>query len=444
MVSLRWGCVSHTSERNPDHQLLLPKDSERINRSTVIAKDSLDNAPDLGVCAYRGLTLRTVFQPIFSIAHRRAVGYEALVRSEDSDGEPFPIDKLFALPESSEESLQLDRLCRRLHIQNFSRHDTTDEWLFINLNSQCLETEKPHVGFMDSLFSVSGIKPHRVVIEILESEIKDRVYLKQLVEHFKAMGCLLAIDDFGAGHSNFDRVWEIEPDIVKIDRCLIKHASENPTIKRVLSGMISLIHETGCLVIVEGVETKKEALTAIEAQADMLQGFYFAMPSGAIECNKAVATTLDRLIQVQTRQVRKSTIALDQHFKRFRMLFNQAIELFKAQGNMKDCANIIFSEKRAVRYFLLDAKGYQMGATIHARKYEKGFAQQLAPLLSGENASWSHKHYHYRALNHPDKLQVTRPYLSVTGKHMCVTVSKTVEVEGQFFVLCCDLDWQDR
>jgi len=412
--------------------------------TVLVANDELTQANDSISRHYRGLTLRTAFQPIFSIAHRRAVGYEALVRSDDVHGKPFPIDKLFSLPKSSKDSLQLDRLCREIHIKNFSAQNTTNEWLFINLNSQCLANEKPHIGFMDSLFSLSGIAPHRVVIEILESEIKDRDYLKQLVDHFKAMGCLLAIDDFGAGHSNFERIWEIEPDIVKIDRSLIKHAAENSKIKRILSGMISLIHETGCLVIVEGVETKHEALTAIEAQADMLQGFYFAKPEGKIKLNTTIASSIDNLIELQTYQARKSTIALDQHFKRFRHLFDQALAVFKESGTLKDCEKLIFTEPRAIRYFLLDASGHQIGSNIHAAKYEKGFTKQLSPLLAGDNASWSHKHYHYRAINYPDKLQVTRPYLSVAGKHMCVTVSKTVEVQGETYVFCCDLDWQDR
>ena len=423
----------------------LSKDAGVINDETLLSKKPLAECKLSTVRDYKGLTLRTVFQPIFSIAHRRAVGYEALVRSENSSGDTFPIDKLFSLPESSKDSLQLDRICREIHIKNFSMQNTTNEWLFINLDSQCLETEKPHVGFMDNLFSLSGIKPHRVVIEILESEIKDRVYLKQLVDHFRAMGCLLAIDDFGAGHSNFDRIWEIEPDIVKIDRSLVKHASTNSKIKRILSGMISLIHETGCLVIVEGVETKQEALAAIEAQADMLQGFYFAMPMGEIQPNKkATAQTIDNLIQQQTNEARKSTLESDLHFKRFITLFDKAAEVLSVKGEFTDCATFIFKETRAIRCFLLNSDGYQIGSTIHAAKYEKAFTKQLSPLLSGDNASWSHKHYHYRAINKLGKLQVTRPYLSVAGKHMCVTVSKTVVVDGEVFVFCCDLDWQDK
>jgi EAL domain-containing protein (putative c-di-GMP-specific phosphodiesterase class I) len=110
------------------------------------------------------------------------------------------------------------------------------------------------MGFMSNLFSLSEVRPEHVVIEILESEIKDRAYLKTLIAHFREMGCLIAIDDFGAGHSNFDRIWELEPDIVKIDRQLISSAEKSPKVKRILKGIVALIHEAGSLVVIEGIE----------------------------------------------------------------------------------------------------------------------------------------------------------------------------------------------
>jgi hypothetical protein len=46
-------------------------------------------------------------------------------------------------------------------------------------------------------------------------------------------------------------------------------------------------------------------------------------------------------------------------------------------------------------------------------------------------------------MRNPGKTQVTSPYLSLTGSHMCITVSKAVEILGTPYVICCDLDWQD-
>lgn len=45
---------------------------------------------DANTADYKGCTLSSVFQPIISIPHQRAVGYEGLVRGEtaERDGNP--------------------------------------------------------------------------------------------------------------------------------------------------------------------------------------------------------------------------------------------------------------------------------------------------------------------------------------------------------------------
>jgi len=394
--------------------------------------------------SFRNFILTSAFQSIISVPHRRVVGYEGLIRPFDKSNSACSVEALFISPKSSAEFLSLDRTCRSLHVKNFSRQQTSNEWLFINLDSQCLALEKPHPGFMDKMFSVNGIKPERVVIEILESEITDRVYLKSLIAHFRSMGCLIAIDDFGAGHSNFDRIWELEPDIVKLDRSLIQRATTSAKLKRALSGIVSLVHGTGSLVIIEGVETEEEALIAIEVNADMLQGFYFSKPKPAIEYDQALDTSLAELIVRQQNRCREQTVQLDQHFSRFRKIYDQAIKLFNASLDFEKSAMQVFSEERAVRCFLLDESGHQVGKSIHSPNYQQQISDRFAPLLSGDKANWSQKHYHYRAIGQPGKLQVTRPYLSVAGLHLCITISKAIKVDGSLIVFCCDLDWQDE
>jgi hypothetical protein len=41
---------------------------------------------------------------------------------------------------------------------------------------------------------------------------------------------------------------------------------------------------------------------------------------------------------------------------------------------------------------------------------------------------------------HPKQLQITRPYLSITGSHMCVTLSMMCPTNKGKIVLCCDLN----
>ncbi|QVM87952.1 EAL domain-containing protein [Pseudomonas lalucatii] len=395
---------------------------------------------------YRGLSLGSHFQPIFSIAHGRAVGYEGLVRAQHDDGRPESPAALLAMPRNGRECLELDRACRTLHMQNFARQASGQAWLFLNLNSQYLVSERPDIGFTRDLLQASGVPAHRLVIEIIESEVRDQAQLKRFIRHFRQLGCLIAIDDFGAGHSNFDRIWDLQPDIVKIDRRLIRDAGNSPRVERILNGIVSLLHEAGSLVVVEGVESEPEALLAIAANAanaDMVQGFFFARPQPRLGDPPGAAERFASLLRGRQWHGLGRSADLQHYARGIEELFRQALaELAEHQQFAPSCRGLL-NDPRTVRCYLLDEAGYQVSPNVYPH-YQQRLNLRFAPLLCGDSANWSHKHYHYRAMRQPGIVQVSRPYLSVADSRLCITLSQTVTVDGLRHVFCCDLDWQDR
>lgn len=397
------------------------------------------------VCTrYRGLSLSSHFQPIFSIAHGRAVGYEGLIRAHHDDGSAESPATLLAMPNDGRQSLELDRTCRTLHVHNFARQATAQAWLFLNLNSQYLVSERPDIGFTRNLLQATGIAAQRLVIEIIESEVSDLAQLQRFIRHFRELGCLIAIDDFGAGHSNFDRIWGLEPDIVKIDRRLIQDAGRSRRVERILTGIVSLLHEAGSLVVVEGVETEREALVAIAANADMVQGFYFARPQAHIDGAQDFADTFATLLRGQQWQSLKRSADLQHYSREVEDLFRRAVADFAMHRQFDQSSRLLFADPRTVRCYLLNEAGYQVSPNVYAPHYQQQLNARFAPLLCGDNANWSHKHYHYRALKQPGVLQISRPYLSVADSRMCITLSQTVTVLGRLHVFCCDLDWREE
>ena len=392
---------------------------------------------------YRGLSLTSHFQPIFSIAHGRAVGYEGLIRAQHDDATAVAPATLLAMPSNGQESLELDRTCRTLHVHNFSRQATAQTWLFLNLNSQYLVSERPDIGFTQDLLQAAGIPAHRLVIEIIESAVSDQAQLKRFIRHFRELGCLIAIDDFGAGHSNFDRIWDLEPDIVKIDRRLIQDAGQSRRVERILGGIVSLLHEAGSLVVVEGVETEHEALVAIAANADMVQGFYFAKPQACIDNAQGFTDIFAGLLRGQQWQSVKRNADLQHYSRAIEDLFQQAVAAFAVHQQFEQSSTLLFTDPRTVRCYLLNEAGYQVSRNVYAPHYQQQMNARFAPLLNGDNASWSHKHYHYRALKQQGVIQISRPYLSIADSRMCITLSQTVKIGGTLYVFCCDLDWQE-
>ena len=391
------------------------------------------------------LALSSVFQPVFSIAHRKPVGYEALLRVHDQQGNQLATEALVQPTVNSHQDLALDRTCRLLHAHNFVSLNEPDAWLFLNLNSHCLVMEKPESGFMRSLLSSANLSARRVVIEILESEIEDRVYLKSLIDHFRSLGCLIAIDDFGAGHSNFDRIWELQPDLVKIDRRMVQQAAHSLKVERILTGIVSLIHEAGSLVVIEGVESEQEAMVAISCHADMVQGFYFGEPGRLINYQHGFAQRMEQLLFHQQNVLSQYHRNLKQRYTPFQQQFSSLMVEYEAGlKNFGQCGEALFEEQQAIRCYLLDQEGFQLGRTLYSPYYTTKLDIRLAPLLAGYNANWSHRHYHYRAMHSPGNTQVSRPYLSIAGSHMCITMSCAVKISDQYFVFCCDLDWPDE
>ncbi len=121
----------------------------------------------------------------------------------------------------------------------------------------------------------------------------------------RQMGFLIALDDFGAGHSNFDRVWSIKPDIVKLDRSLVAGLAQDRSRQRVVAQMVSLLHECGSLVLMEGVETHDEALVALESDVDFVQGYYFGRPQPEVlasECSPRIIELHGELAQYRNEQ----------------------------------------------------------------------------------------------------------------------------------------------
>ena len=53
--------------------------------------------------------------------------------------------------------------------------------------------------------------PRRIVLEVLEHRADDLERLADAVRQFRERGFLIALDDFGAGHSNVERIWQLIP-----------------------------------------------------------------------------------------------------------------------------------------------------------------------------------------------------------------------------------------
>lgn len=385
---------------------------------------------------YRGHALSSAFQPIFSPAHHRAVGFEALVRVEGPQGTAVSPPALFDLAAGFDETRELDRQCRRMHLANFPGLAAEPSWLFLNVSPQAAaDARGESFPVTAGLARDAGVAPERIVIEILESAIPDQGLMTEIVGRYRDMGFLVAIDDFGAGHSNFDRIWRLEPDIVKLDRSLIAEAAASVRARRVLPGLVRLVHEAGCLVLLEGIETREEALIGLDCDADFVQGYLFGRPE----------TRPERLVRefpdphagdgIQARHRGREEEVVAQVARRVRHFLTLAREAERLGAGLAG----LLEDPGVRRCFVLDHAGIQVGPNLTRPGSKAAWRddRRFAPIAEAKGADWSRRTYFRRARHRPGEVQISGPYLSLPDAEMCVTLSVALGER----IYCCDLLW---
>lgn len=237
------------------------------------------------VALHGGLVLRSVFQPIFSTSPLQPVAFEALIRAQalHNDQVVSP-DELFSRPGSRAQGILLDRLCRFIHLLNFERQSSNSAALYLNVATVHLQAlqKGQHGSFLHAVQTVCPLAPTRIILEITETQFDDRDKLSEIVQTFKGRGYRVAIDDFGAHHSNFDRLWALMPDIVKIDRELLLQADANPRVHKILPKVVEIIHDLQASVVCEGIETIEQHDLASCSGVDLVQGYFFARPASRL------------------------------------------------------------------------------------------------------------------------------------------------------------------
>jgi len=396
------------------------------------------------VLAVGSLLLRSRFQPIYSLVHGRAVGHEALLRAEDAcSGLPVELPVALRGDGSFADLLQRDRAARLIHALNFADMAPPAHWLFFNMQPQVFvaAARLAHDKFQGALQARSGLKGHQMVLEVLEDAVPSDADFDRGARTARANGCLIALDDFGAGHSNFDRVWRLQPEIVKLDRSLVLRAALEPQARRVVAQMVSLLHQCGALVLMEGIETPEEAFVALDVQADLVQGDLFARPASALVPPDDAPQALRRLwddYEVRRAQEQRS------YRERIRPYFSAigyASALLADGLALAEAASTFLQLRRAELCYLLDRDGRQIGASEWASQRQHREPPAFAPMRETAGGHCGRRPYYRRAMESVGKVQVTRPYRTLHGAHLCITVSVAFRSHDGVRVVCGDVGW---
>jgi len=134
--------------------------------------------------------------------------------------------------------------------------------------------------FLDQLVRQHGVAPERLILEILEgtSSSGKEAHVPQL-QRLKQRGYQLAIDDFGTEYSNFERILELEVDIIKIDAKYIRNIHVDPTSYEIVRAMVYFARNAGIRTVAEFVHCEKVQTIVAALGIDESQGYLFSEPA---------------------------------------------------------------------------------------------------------------------------------------------------------------------
>lgn len=215
------------------------------------------------------------FQPIIDNHTKEIVKYESLVRLIDENGKVLAPFFFLDVAKQGKFYSQITKIVLQNSFKVLRRIDKP-----ISMNLSALDIEKESISnFIFEILEENKEHTSRVVFELLEDEnIKDMKVVQKFINRVKQYGVKIAIDDFGAGYSNFERLLDYQPNILKIDASLIKNILRDDYSLAIVKTLVTFAKSQKIEIIAEYVESKEIYEVLKELDIEYSQGYYFGKP----------------------------------------------------------------------------------------------------------------------------------------------------------------------
>lgn len=228
--------------------------------------------------------VKVYFQPQYDANTGQMKGAEALARWIKPDG-TIVMPKDF-IPFMEREGLilgldwyMLEEVC--IFLKKQKEQGAKMVPISVNFSRKHLE-ESDFEHRLNSIIDLYGVSHETIVVEITETTFADDIdVVKAFCNKVRQNGYKVAIDDFGSGFSSLSFLKDIDIDILKIDRSLLKGNFEDDKERIVLETIIMLANRLKLCTVAEGVETKEQLGFLRTCDCMEIQGFLFAKPMPA-------------------------------------------------------------------------------------------------------------------------------------------------------------------
>lgn len=166
-----------------------------------------------------------------------------------------------------------ERLAAALHLGNYRHVDPAGLDCIIGIGAS--------QGFAEDLGTLlgrAGLPAHRITCTFRNLAAFEEAALPGIVETLRLHGLRIALGGLAAEPPPLELIRHLAPDIVRLDGLWFRRVAESEGASRLLPRLVEGFRSAGAQVLIEGIETRRQLSAALDAGADLYQGFLLSAP----------------------------------------------------------------------------------------------------------------------------------------------------------------------
>jgi EAL domain-containing protein (putative c-di-GMP-specific phosphodiesterase class I) len=222
-----------------------------------------------------------LYQPIVALdtdqtlVHRRV---EVLLRMLDENNQIITPGAF--LPAASRFGLvtQIDRWVIHRVLRAYAHVFVQNPDLVVGLNlSASSIADESLADHLAQMLDDSVVKPGQVCFEMSEASFSHNLAnASRLIERLHAMGCQVAIDNFGSGLANFSALKDLSLDFIKIEGQLIRDIGSDDVDLTMVTAINQMAHLLNIRTIAENLDNELVLPKLKSIGIDYAQGYYLS------------------------------------------------------------------------------------------------------------------------------------------------------------------------
>ncbi len=208
------------------------------------------------------------------IQNAQGEGYAEILARLECDGELIMPAKFIPLITRFNLSARFDMQVLEKLLIYLHTHPQTRPGARFSVNLMPLTLEQQGIAQQAiALFERYRVPISAVILEVTEEQaLSGSENTVQNISLLQARGFCIAIDDFGTGYANFERLKNLQADIIKIDGCFIRNVVSNTFDALVVKSICDLAKARSLTVVAEFVETPAQRDLLFALGVEYIQG----------------------------------------------------------------------------------------------------------------------------------------------------------------------------